>query len=445
MATTNPQALTQTSTGTAATNTSLPIRIGALILIIGLGGGLLWSALAPLDEGVPTNGMVAIDTKRKPVQHSQGGIVREVLVREGSMVKEGDVLIRIDDVATRAGYTTMRQNYMSARSTESRLRAEQGNSAAIHFHPDILKAKADPLVHQMMVNQEQLFSSRRAALEAELAGIDESIQGSEAQLKSFQSSLEDRKSQRGSLQEELKGLRDLVGEGYAPRDRLLELERSASDNSASINELTGNILRAQRSIAEQKHRITQRRQEYRKEVETQLADVQRDVDSLASKLSAATGELGRVDIRSPAAGQVIGLAVQTPGAVIQAGQKLMDIVPEKETLLLETRVPPHLIDRVHPGMDVDARFSSFAHSPQLVVSGKVVSVSEDLLTPATQDAAPYYLARVAITKDGIKQLGHRVLQPGMPVEVVIKTGERTVLTYILHPLSKRLSASMKEE
>lgn len=150
-------------------------------------------------------------------------------------------------------------------------------------------------------------------------------------------------------------------------------------------------------------------------------------------------------IRAPAEGQVVGLAVQTVGGVIQPGQKLMDIVPKNEVLLLETKVAPHLIDRVHSGLIADVRFSSFAHSPQLVVQGKVDSISTDLITEPQNPNISYYLARVSVTAEGLKELGNRQLQAGMPAEVVIKTGERSVLTYLLHPLLKRIAASMKEE
>ncbi|MCX7169732.1 MAG: HlyD family efflux transporter periplasmic adaptor subunit, partial [Proteobacteria bacterium] len=190
-------------------------------------------------------------------------------------------------------------------------------------------------------------------------------------------------------------------------------------------------------------RAIQRSQEYRKEVDTQLSEVRREVQADAEKYKASTQELGRTVIRAPSEGQVLGLTVQSVGAVVGPGQKLMDIVPKNETLLLEAKVPPHLIDKVHAGLEVDVRFSSFAHSPSLVVQGKLESISSDLLSE--QNGSVYYLARISITPEGMKELGNRQMQAGMPAEVVIKTGERTVLTYLLHPLFKRMAASMKEE
>ena len=180
-------------------------------------------------------------------------------------------------------------------------------------------------------------------------------------------------------------------------------------------------------------------------VETQLADVAREVQSDAEKLLAVTADLERTEIKSPASGQVVALAVQAPGSVVQAGQKLMDIVPQGEALILETRIEPHLIDKVHAGLLTDVRFTAFSHSPQLVVQGKLISISGDLIRDPQPNGASYYLARVAVTPEGMKVLGKRRMQPGMPAEVIINTGERSLLTYLLNPLTKRLAASMKEE
>ncbi|HWI84498.1 HlyD family type I secretion periplasmic adaptor subunit [Ramlibacter sp.] len=427
----------------AVADTTRATRIGVWALLIGLGGFMLWAAFAPLDEGVPSQGVVAINTKRKTVQHPSGGIVKEVFVGEGDRVKEGQVLIKLDEATARANYETVRQHYLSLRANQGRLIAEQSGAATITFHPELQAASKDPLIRSQMLTQEQLFLSRRSALRADVQGLQESIEGQQALARSYESMLGNRRTQMSLLNEELSHTRELVKEGYAPRNRQLELERNASEASASVSELLGNITRAQRSIAELRQRIISRQQDYRKEVESQLSDVSREVLADEAKFRALSDDLGRIDIKSPATGQVVGLAVQTVGGVVAAGQKLMDIVPDNELLMIETKVAPNLIDRVHAGLPVDIRFTSFANSPQLVVEGKVVSVSGDLLTE--QNGAAYFLSRVSVTPEGYKQLGKRQLQPGMPVEVVLKTGERTLLTYLLHPLTKRLAASLKEE
>ncbi len=419
-------------------------RIGLWALAIGFGGFLAWAALAPLDEGVPGSGMVTLDTKSKTVQHLTGGLVKEVLVREGQHVEQGELLLRLDEAVARANFEAARQRYVGLRAMQDRLEAEQREQGRITFHPDVLAAKSDPLIQQALNTQEQLFSSRRAALRAELQSISESIEGQQGLIQSYQSMLLSRKSQLALLDEELQNTRSLVADGYAPRNRQLELERALAETTANLAELQGNIVRAQRAVTELQQRSISRQQEYRKEVESQLAEISREVPADAEKYRAATDDLGRIDIKSPATGQVVGLAFQTVGGVVGPGQKLMDIVPEEQALLIEARVPPHLIDRVKKDISVDVRFSSFAHSPQLVVQGKVASVSGDLLVDQ-QSGMSYYLARVGVTAEGYKKLGQRQLQPGMPVEVIFLTGERSMLTYLLSPLTKRLAASMKEE
>jgi protease secretion system membrane fusion protein len=427
-----------------SSHTSRAARIGLWALGLGFGGFLLWAGLAPLDEGVPAQGMISIDTKRKTVQHLTGGLVKEVLVGEGDLVQEGQLLVRLDEAVARANFESARQRYVGLRAMEGRLLAEQRGLAKIKFHPDVVQASEDPQIRQVVLTQEQLFASRRAALQADLQATEESIQGQKGLIQSYEGMLINRNNQLALLTEELNNTRGLVKEGYAPRNRQLELERLSSEASSGITELQGNLIRARRAVAELQQRAILRQQEYHKEVQSQLADVGREVPADAEKFQAAKDDLGRIDIKSPATGQVVGLAFQTVGGVIGPGQKLMDIVPEEQALLIEARVAPHLIDRVQRDMLVDVRFSSFAHSPQLVVDGKVVSISADVLVDQ-QTGVSYYLARVGVTADGYKKLGKRQLQPGMPVEVIFLGGERSLLKYLLSPLTKRLAASMKEE
>jgi protease secretion system membrane fusion protein len=429
----------------ASSDTRAVARTGLLVLAVGFGGFLLWAGLAPLDEGVPTMGTVTLDTKRKTVQHLSGGIVKEVLVQEGQQVKEGETMLRLEAAVAKANYEAVRQRYLGFRAMQSRLFAEQTGRDVIDFHPDVKAAIDDPLIKQQVNTQQQLIQARRAALSADLQGIEESSQGLREQLGSYQNILVQRRNQLSLLTEELTNTRGMVKEGYAPRNRQLELERMVAESNAAIADLMGNSLRVSRQVAELSQRSMARKQEYRKEIESQLADVTREVQSDAEKFVAVTADLSRMEIKSPANGQVVGLTVQTVGAVLQPGQKLLDVVPDNQTLLLEAHIPPHLIDKVQAGLSADIRFNSFAHSPQLVVEGKVMSVSGDLLSDPQQPQFVYYLARVQVTSSGMKTLGARQMQPGMPVEVVIKTGERSLLTYLMHPLTKRMAASMKEE
>lgn len=431
----------------ALSSTTAASRWGVWALLIFLGAFIAWAAFAPLDEGVPAHGSVALDTKRKAVQHLSGGIISQVLVHEGQHVQEGQLLMVLDDAVARANHESVRQRYLGLRAMQGRLEAEQSGAARIRFHPDLGAAQErDPLIAQHIHNQEQLFATRRSLLQSDLQSIEESIQGQQGLLHAYAGMLENRQSQLRLLNEELTPLRELVAQGYAPRNRQLELQRQIADVHSSMADLQGNTTRAQRSMGELRQRALSRKREWMREVQTQLADVNREVLADAEKFQAVSNDLGRTQIKATAAGQVVGLAMQSVGGVVQPGQKLMDIVPAGAPLVLEVRVEPHMIDRVRAGLPVNVRFSTFAHTPQLVVPGEVVSISHDALTEQQGGMLmTYYLARVHVTPEGMRTLGQRQLQPGMPVEVVFKTGERSLLTYLLHPLLKRVAASMNEE
>ncbi len=262
-------------------------RIGLWALGIGFGGFLLWAGFAPLDEGVPGQGMISIDTKKKTVQHLTGGLVKEVLIGEGDHVKEWQLLVRLDEAVARANFEAARQRYVGLRAMEGRLLAEQRGQPKIAFHPDVVEAGKDAQIADMMRTQDQLLGARRSALQAELQSIEESIQGQLALIQAYEGMLINRKNQQALLAEELGNTRDLVKEGYAPRNRQLELERMASEASSGVVELQGNTVRAKRAVAELRQKAIARQQDYRKEVETQLADVGREVPGDAEKYRAA--------------------------------------------------------------------------------------------------------------------------------------------------------------
>ncbi len=430
------------------TNNFSAVRGGAWLLVVGLIGFLIWAAFAPLDEGVPTEGIVSIETNHKAVQHLSGGIVGQLLVKEGQEVQQGDVLLKLDENNVKARYQEIRQRYFGLRAQESRLVAEKRGKPSISFHEHLLKNEADPFIQQHMINQSQLLQARQSALAGDIASKLESISGQRAMVEGYQGVLESHQSQLSLLQEQLNGIRELVKEGFAPRNQQNDLEQKVAHTYGEIASAKANILRSNKAILELTQQINTRQQIEKKEVDTEMAQVKLQVESDAEKYKALQEELARTTLFAPASGQVAGLQIHTVGGVIQPGQKIMDIVPANEPLIIDAQIQPHLIDKIHVGQDADVRFSTFSNTPQLLVEGKLVTISKDLFTkPATAlDAGiTYYLARISVTPQGLKDLAGRRLQPGMPVQVVIKTGERTLLTYLLHPLTKRIAASMTEE
>ena len=429
-------------------NTQQPIRLGAAVLVVGLGAFLLWAGFAPLDQGVPASGTVAIETRKKTIQHSTGGVVKDVLVKEGQWVKEGDVLIEVSDTQARANNETIRQAYLSQRAVEARLEAELKNAASIHFGSDITANKADPFVQQLTMTQQNLFAARRASFEAEVSALEQSIHALKDQLWGVDQSLVNRLVQIQLQEKHLKSIKSLAEEGYAPKNQVLQMEQTQTELKTALSDLKSNQSRLSRSIEESQFRMAQRKQDYQKDVMGLLAEVKKEVQAGKERLTTTNEELVRTQIKSPVDGQVVGMSISATGGVVMAGQKLMDVVPKSEALLIDAKVLPHIIDKVHTGMNVSVRFNTFANTPQLVVPGKLVALTSDVITDPSAGMggiSSYYLGRVEITPEGLKVLGSRMLQPGMPTEVLFKVGERTLLQYIMYPLTKRIAASLKEE
>ena len=428
-----------------AVETRAYVRSAAWALGLGFVGLLLWSALAPLDEGVPAQGTVAIDNKRTPIQHLQGGIVREIYVREGAMVEAGQPLLILEQASARANMESVRQHYLALRAAESRLMAELQGAKSIAFHGDLKKSTgAEALIQQHLLANERLFHARRTALQSNLAALEESRHASQSQLAGAEGILGQKVVQLELLAQQLERLKPLVKEGFAPQVQQIELERTIADIRAQIEDMKANRQRYVNQYDELGYKMQTLQQEYVREASQSLADIHRELIADQEKLTASTFDLERTEIRSPAKGQVVGLATISTGSVVGPGQKLMDIIPENAELIIEARLQPHVIDRIQVRQTADIRFSAFSHSPLLVVEGRVESISTDLVTDPELKQS-YYLARVSITPDGMKSLGSRDLQAGLPAEVLIKTGARSLLSYIAYPLVRRLHKSLREE
>ncbi len=419
-------------------------RAGWIIVLVGVCGFLTWAALAPLDQGVPAPGTVMVSGNRQAVQNLVGGVIDEILVRDGTQVKAGDVLIRMNETQSKSEAETLRGQYYSQLAVGARLAAERDGQTQVVFPESLLEAKADPRVQQAVALQEQLFQSRRLALQSELDAGEEGIAALRAQITGLQSIVSSRKDQAGFLKEQLGGMRDLAREGYVPRNRLLELERTWSQLNGDLAEATAGIMQAQRQIGEMQLRMTQRRQEYQREVRTQLTDTQRETESLRSRITYADFALRHSDVRAPASGFVVGLTVFTNGGVVQAGTHLMDIVPADEPLWIEVKVPVHLIDKVYPGLPVEMMFTAFNQRSTPHIPGEVVTVSADRLVE-DKSGEPYYRVEARVTDEGEKLLAVHDVRPGMPADVLVKTGERSLLSYLFRPILDRTSTAFVQE
>lgn len=431
---------------TVHTDASAYSRLGWLIVLFGVIGFLVWAMVAPLDKGVPMTGEVAKEGNRKAVQHLSGGVVQDILVKDGDQVKKGQVLVRMNNVQVNAQAEISKVQLFSNRAAEARLIAERDGKSAPAFPEDLKKFKDDPRVAENIALQNQLFIARQSSLKNDLGAIDENIAGLKLGLEGLKASRDSKKEQLVILKEQVDNLRDLSRDGYVARARLLEVERTYMQTQGAIAEDVGNMGRTQRQISELTLRRAQRMEDYQKEVRTQLADVQKEANALANRLVAETYAVDHADVTAPVDGTVVGMAVFTKGGVVQPGFKMMDIVPFDDPLVVEGRLPVNLIDKVHVGMPAEMMFAAFNTNTTPHIPGTVTKVSADRLMDE-RTGQPYYTVVASVSPAGLKTMQQHKMEvrPGMPVELFVKTGERTMMNYLLKPVFDRAKTSMTEE
>lgn len=418
---------------------------GLLFLVLGFGGFMAWATLAPLDEGIPAAGTVAVETSRQRVDHLSGGLIERILVREGQTVQAGDALVVLNETQSKSALSATQGQRYTALATLDRLRAERDGAAALSFSPELTSAAADkPEVAALMRAQQDLFASRRVALDGELRIIRESVRGLEQQLASLAQLKTEREKQIALLNEQLASFRDLRKEGFVSRNSLLELERQMAEVTSRQSEDLSNMAGINARLAEFRMRGTQRQIEYRREVEAQLSDMQRDVSTLGDRLTGQQDTFERLVLRAPASGKVVDMAFHTLGGVVRPGERILDIVPEHDALVIEARVAPQYIDSLHVDLPADVHFDAYASRvDRPVIRGVVAVVSADALVDP-RSGQSYYTLRVTVPADEVARLGGLRLQPGMQATVMVKTGERTLMTYLMNPLTRRFQTALSE-
>lgn len=417
-------------------------RIGATIVLVTFGLFGLWAAFAPLGNAVYGTGLVTVQTYRKTVQHLEGGIVKELLARDGDTVKKGDPLIVLDDAQLSAQYESTRNQLISTKAREARLRAERDDLPAI---PPLEVSGTDSQRAQEAIEGEaQVFNARKASRLGEIAVQRERIGQLKQQVLGLKDMIRTKVNLEKSYSGEIVELKDLLRQGFVDKQRLLEQERKLDMLKSEVADHESTITKTLLQINETELQIIQLTKNFSSEVVKELSDVQAKVFDLQETATALQDRLSRVVIRAPEDGMVLDMKVHTVGGVVSAGTPLLDIVPESSELIVEAHVSTNDIDRVAVGRLTDVRFSAFNSATTPVIPAIVTRVSADRLTDQ-QSGEPYYLVRVKLTEEGLKRLGDRKLQPGMPAEVLINAGERTMLEYLLKPAGNMFVKSMIEE
>ncbi|WP_256587497.1 MULTISPECIES: HlyD family type I secretion periplasmic adaptor subunit [unclassified Pseudomonas] len=438
----------QDSMHASVTTAQLPVddrptrRVGFLIVMVtfGLFGG--WAVFAPLESAALAPGVVTVKSYRKTVQHLEGGIVRELRVHDGDRVTAGDVLLVLDNTQARSETEMMRSQLIAARELEARLVAERDGLAEPAAVPDL--DATDPRVREARDSEARIFQTRRNGLLGEIGIQEKAIRQIEEQIRGFRAIIASKQTLATSYQEEIVDLRALLAEGYVDKQRLREQERSLARLQAEVVEHQSASARAQVQIGEAELKILQLKKTFATEVAGQLGETRTKIYDLRERLATVQDRDKRTEVLAPESGMVMGMTVHTLGGVVNPGTPLMDIVPANEELIVEAQLSPTDIDRIVVGQLVDIRFSAFKSSATPVIEGQLLQVSADRLTNKETGTA-YYLARVALTETGRKTLGNLALVPGMPAEVLINTGARTLLQYLIQPASNAFARSLIED
>jgi epimerase transport system membrane fusion protein len=417
-------------------------RIGLTIVFVMFGLFGTWAAFAPLDNAVYGTGVVTVQTYRKTVQHLEGGIVKELLARDGDTVHKGDPLIVLDEAQLSAEYESTRNQLISAKAKEARLRAERDELPTI---PTLVISGTDSQRAQEAIDGEaQVFKARHDSRLGEISVQQERIGQLKQQIQGLKDMIRSKQGLGKSYSGEITDLKDLLAQGFVDKQRLLEQERKLDMLKSEVADHESNITKTRLQINETELQIVQLNKNFSSDVVKELSDVQAKVFDLQEEAAALEDRLSRVVIRAPEDGMVLDMKVHTIGGVVSAGTPLLDIVPKSSELVVEAHVSTNDIDRIALGKLTDIRFSAFNSATTPVIQGQVTRISADRLTDGKSDE-PYYLVRVKVTDEGLKRLGTNKLQPGMPAEVLINAGDRTMLEYLMKPARNVFAKSMIEE
>jgi HlyD family type I secretion membrane fusion protein len=419
------------------------IAFGMAVILFGLGSFAAWASIAGLSSAIVASGTLKVLNSRKKVQTAEGGVVRELAVQNGVQVAAGDVLVRLDDTMARSSLEILQSNYDQVRAAVARLHAERDGAAAIAFPQDLLARADNTSVADVLDGQRALFTARRRSLDGQVAMSRERIGRLEEEIIGLEAQSDAKAQQIVIITREHGDLKDLLAKGLVQRPRVLALEREVLRLQGEKGEHDAGIARTRRQIAETELEILQLTRNFEKEVSDALGEKETEMFGLAERVASARHTLDQQVIRATATGIVVGLDVHTVGGVLQPGATLLEIVPVEDNLVIEAQIRPVDIDNVTVGQDADVVFSAFPHRQIPRSAGRVTYVSADVLSEPRTGAA-YYVAHVAVSPEDLADLKEFRLIPGMPVEVFVRTGERTPLAYLVQPLRDSISRAWRE-
>jgi len=430
-----------------------PMIAGLIVVLVLVFGLMLWAFISPIKSAVLAPAQVQVEGNSKVIKHRDGGVIRRIYVREGQFVRAGQVLIQLDPLQAQAGVDVWQSQYQTALADIARLQAQQAGSLEIHFPPELLAKQDDPQVAALLAGERalhmstmMLYSSQASALKTQARQLGTQIQGLRAQMASVE-------MQSGSIADELNGVRELNRLGYAPKTRVSALDRSAAQLKGQKGSTLAEIARAQQAIGGVQIQIAQLEEKRQGDAANGIRQAQDKLAEAEPKLRANAQSLFQTSVRAPVDGYVFNLTQFTEGGVAGPGERLLDIVPTGSPLVLNAKVKPNDIADVHVGMPARVTLTAFNPRTTPAIDGKVTLVSADATTEdptlpgmAGQGREPYYAVQIKVDAAQLARVGHGVhLTPGMQASVSIITGSRTIMDYLLGPMTDAMHTALHEK
>jgi len=416
-------------------------RIGLILFFLVFGVFGTWSALAPLDGNAAASGRVTVRSYSKVVQHLEGGIISDIQVQDGDSVRKGDALLVIDNTQSMAQLEIASSQFVSLKAREARLIAERDKLERVAYPP--IPSISDASVMQETLAQSGIFDARRVANDGRTEVLRQRIVQQQEQIAGLEALKASKLVLAASYAEELTDTQELLKQGFSDKTRLRELERNHATFEAQAAEHASNVAAISVQIGETRLQILQLDRDFQNDVVTELGQVQTNLNDVNERVTALEDVVSRTVVRAPADGVVNGMQFHTIGGVIGPGNPIADIVPQNEELIIEAGVSPLDIDRIYQGQEVSIRFSTFSSSVPTIY-GTLLNLSADAITDQSTGMS-YYQARIEVSPEGMEELGDLELLPGMPAEVYINTGSRTLLQYLFKPFSNSMARSLNED
>lgn len=429
--------------GDYADNPRPLIRAGLIAIAVLVAVFVIWIAVAPISGAAVAPGVVKVDLNRKVVQHQEGGIVGQILVRDGSKVRSGDTLLVLKDVRVDSARESLRTQLDAELAKAARLDAEQAWAPAIVYPEELLRRKSNSRVAELMRREQNLFRERRGAYNNLVALIQAQIVDARAEIKARDGQLVADRTAVDLQRQELAANEKLLKDGFINATRLMTLQRNVAEIEGRLGDSQAERARALQKVSDLKLRAEELRTKMMQDAAADLRQSAAQIFELRERLRPTQDAEERLRITAPISGEVVELKFSTLGAVVAPRETILEIVPENADLVVEARIRPEDISFVVAGSEADVRLTSYRQRMTPTVSGRVSYVSADRLTEKADNSA-YYVAHVTVKPEALQEAGDLKLQAGMPAEVFVKTSSRTALQYLLDPITGFMQRSMRE-